>query len=73
MKLYWACGRYIDSNGKIDRLFTYNASTSEAKARGVIRCWAVDYGFNITKAWIDVYQNGKKIEVIPVALEDCLV
>lgn len=70
MKLYWACGRYIDSNGREDSLFTYNASMSEAEARGVIKFWAEECEFNIIRAWIDVYENGIKVDTINCSSED---
>ena len=73
MKLYWACATYLDSNGRKDSLFTYTASSSIAEAQNVLKCWAVDYGYNIITAWIDVYEHGKKVDVIHCTKEDCLV
>ena len=73
MKLYWACAKYIDTNGREDSLFTYNSSSSLAEAQNVIKVWADEYKFNIIRAWVDVYEHGLKVETIHCTSNDCLV
>lgn len=65
MKQYWPCAKYRDDNGEIKLLFTYDSLLTPEKAMAVIVVnWKGYYKFDIVEAWIDVFENGEKIEVI---------
>lgn len=57
--------KYINSNGNIEELHTYDNYISVTDALRVIENW--DYEFNIKNAWIDVFdENGEKVKIIQV-------
>lgn len=71
MTSFWACAIIIRENGRTELLNTYDACHSIEDAQSVIRTWATDYGFCITRAWVDVYKDGSKVETIPVRFTRC--
>lgn len=57
--------KYINSNGNIEELHTYDNYTKVSDALRVIENW--DHEFNIKYAWIDVFdENGEKVRIIQV-------
>ena len=55
---------YINSNGNIEELHTYDSCIRVSDALRVIENW--DCEFNIKNAWIDVFENGEKVRIIQV-------
>lgn len=66
MKLFWPCAKHLMEDGRIESLCTYDSCLDLAHARKVIADWRDWYKYDIRKAWIDVYESGKKIEVIHI-------
>ena len=61
MKKYWPVA--IIKRGKgWDIQYTYDAAMSYEKAMDAIKIWRDEYKFEIISFWIDVTDNGKKIE-----------
>ena len=61
MKQYWPMA--IVKRGKEwDIQHTYDAEMSYEKAMDAIKIWRDEYKFEIISFWIDVTDNGKKIE-----------
>lgn len=57
--------KYINSNGNIEELHTYDNYNNVSEALRVIENW--DHTFNIKNAWIDVFdENGEKVRIIQV-------
>jgi hypothetical protein len=61
MKLYWPMA-IIKRGKEWDIQHTYDAAMSYEKAMDAIKIWRDEYKFEIISFWIDVTDNGKKIE-----------
>ena len=57
MKLYWPCGVYLDDWKEEQTLFTCDSCLTLDKAFKQIRLWRDWYRYNITRAWVDVYDS----------------
>ena len=72
MKLYWPCAIIlISDNDEIgtDKISTYDGEFDIEKAKAQIDMWKFGYDYDIQEAWIDVYENGQKVERIDVINE----
>jgi len=61
MKEYWPMA-IIKRGREWDIQHTYDAAMSYEKAMDAIKIWRDEYKFEIISFWIDVTDNGKKIE-----------
>lgn len=61
MKKYWPMA-IIKRGREWDIQHTYDAAMSYEKAMDAIKIWRDEYKFEIISFWIDVTDNGKKIE-----------
>lgn len=61
MKQYWPMA-IIKRGKEWDIQHTYDAAMSYEKAMDAIKIWRDEYKFEIISFWIDVTDNGKKIE-----------
>jgi len=61
MKQYWPMA-IIKRGKEWDIQHTYDAAMSYEKAMETIKTWRDEYKFEIISFWIDVTDNGKKIE-----------
>lgn len=69
MKEYWPMAEY-DADYKDafgNKLWTYEGSMSREKAENVFSLWK-NHGYCLTKAWIDVTEDGEKVEKIEIKL-----
>jgi len=62
MKLYWACAKYRDENGKIQTLSTYDSALDMSLARKTIADWKRYWKYDLRKAWIDIYERSVKLQ-----------
>lgn len=63
MKAYWPCAETTTTP-----LWTYDSALTINKCMDAFKCWKNDYGYTLTKAWIDVYEDGIRIERIDVEI-----
>ena len=61
MKQYWPMA-IIKRGKEWDIQHTYDAAMSYEKAMDAIKIWRDEYKFEIISFWIDVTDNGKKID-----------
>ncbi len=66
MLSYRPKAEYMDSNGMMQRLWTYDDYPTNKKALEVINNW--DSQFNLKHAWIDVYDENRE-HCITIAVE----
>ena len=64
MKLYWPCAETTTRP-----LWTYDSALSIDDCMKVFRCWKYGYGETLAKAWIDVHENGEKIDTIEIGVD----
>lgn len=62
--LYHPMATYISSFGKKETLFVSTAALSMEQAERAIKVWRDDYNYNLTAAWVDVYENGELIQTV---------
>ena len=51
-------------------MYTSDAVDSLNAAMETLAVWKYDYCFDLVKCWIDVYENGKKLGVEEVWMDD---
>ena len=68
--LYWPCAKYINGNGLVDDLITYEGCDTLNAAKQQIQFWADAHGFILTEAHIDTYPPGGKVCVSTLNLQE---
>lgn len=59
---FWPVANYYGTDGKENNISTSNSCTTFEEAwNQIIDYWKNRYHFDIFSAWIDIYENGKRI------------
>ena len=62
IRKFWPTALYLDANGNENKISTSNpCNTFEEAWNQIVDYWKGAYHFNVTHAWIDIYENGDKI------------
>ena len=69
MRMYWPSA-IAESNQQEERLFTTEGTFGIDTAMSQIDIWKKDYGYPIKSAWIDVYEDGQKVDMLTVVVSD---
>ncbi len=69
MKQYWpnATRLCITPTGSTEHLSTYDAADTMQTALKQFEIWRDQYKFKLLRCWIDVYEDGQKIDSIDEA------
>ena len=67
IRKFWPTALYLDANGNENKISTSNPiNTFEEAWNQIVDYWKVAYHFNIAHAWIDIYENSKKITTVMI-------
>lgn len=69
MRVFHPMAQYKMTPTYVSDLFVQTGCITEEAARAQLRLWRDAYGFDITKAWIDIHEDGKIVETIDVTAD----
>lgn len=68
MKFYWPCAIYTDLDGQDRPISTYDSALTFNTAKSQIELWRDVYKYDLTAAWVDVYDGSEKVDVVYISL-----
>lgn len=64
MKQYWPNATRITAFGDTELISTYDAADTLQTAAKQFGIWRDSYKYKLTNCWIDVFEDGRKVEQI---------
>lgn len=66
LRQYWPNAIKVEG-GESTQISTYDAADTMAIAKRQFAIWRDAYQYKLTRCWVDIYENGSKIDTIKEA------